>query len=56
MQKEKQQKELQIQEYICPKCLTKVTAQNGKRLSSVYCRNCMKSKRLTMLRIILPRT
>lgn len=52
MPKEKQQEDKKIQEYICPKCLTKIAVKDGKRLPSVYCRNCMKAQRLTMLRMI----
>ncbi len=42
-------------EYVCPKCRTKVTVKEGKRLPSLYCRNCMKTNQLTMLRMIQPR-
>lgn len=43
-----------MSEYICPKCRIKVSVKEGKRLPSLYCRNCMKSKQLTMLRMIQP--
>ncbi len=39
-------------EYICPKCKTKIAVEKGKRVPSLYCKNCMKSKQLTMLRLI----
>lgn len=45
-----------MSEYICPKCRTKVSVKEGKRLPSLYCRNCMKEKQLTMLRMVQPRT
>lgn len=51
---EEQQKEKQILEYMCPKCHTKVIAENGKRLPSLYCRNCIKAGQVTMLRMIQP--
>ncbi|MDE6621529.1 MAG: hypothetical protein K2K74_13810 [Lachnospiraceae bacterium] len=44
-----------MEEYICPKCRTKVSVKEGKRLPSLYCRNCMKTRQLTMLRMIQPR-
>lgn len=43
-----------MSEYICPKCRTKVFVKEGKRLPSLYCRNCMKANQLTMLRMIQP--
>ncbi len=45
-------KEKDMLEYICPKCKTKITVEKGKRVPSLYCKNCMKSKQLTMLRLI----
>ena len=44
-----------MQEYICPKCMTKVTVEAEKRILSLYCRNCMKTKQLNMLRLIQKR-
>lgn len=46
----------QMYEYICPKCKTKIEAEKDKRLPSMYCENCRRSKQLTMLRRILQRT
>lgn len=45
-----------MEQYMCPKCRTKVFVKEGKRLPSLYCRNCMKTGQLTMLRMIQPRT
>lgn len=45
-----------MEQYMCPKCRTKVFVKEGKRLPSLYCRNCMKNGQLTMLRMIQPRT
>jgi len=50
------QKEKQMQEYICPKCMTKVVVREGERLPSVYCSNCIKNKQLSMLRMIRRRS
>jgi len=44
-----------MQEYICPKCMTRITVAAEKRLLSLYCRNCMKTKQLNMLRLIQKR-
>ena len=41
-------------EYICPKCRTKIKADKEIRVPSLYCRNCMKTKQLSMLRLIVP--
>lgn len=44
--------EKQIQKYICPKCMTKVVVKDGERLPSMYCSNCIKTKQLSMLRMV----
>lgn len=49
-------KEKDMVEYICPKCRTKITVEKGKRVPSLYCKNCLKSKQLTMLRLIYQKT
>ncbi len=41
-------------DYICPKCKKKVSVEEGNRLPSVFCRNCMRSRQLIMLRMIRP--
>ena len=43
-------------EYICPKCKTKIKVDKDKRVPSLYCRNCIKTKQLSMLRLIAPST
>ncbi len=49
-------KEKDMVEYICPKCRTKIVVEKGKRVPSLYCKNCLKSKQLTMLRLIYQKT
>jgi len=49
-------KEKDMVEYICPKCRTKIAVEKGKRVPSLYCKNCLKSKQLTMLRLIYQKT
>lgn len=43
-------------EYICPKCKTKIKVDKGKRVPSLYCRNCLKVNQLSMIRMIVPLT
>lgn len=43
-------------EYICPKCKTKIKVDKGKRVSSLYCTKCIKTRQLSMLRLITPST
>ncbi len=43
-------------EYICPKCKMKISVEKGKRVPSLYCRNCLKNKQLIMLRLIYQKT
>lgn len=50
----KKDKSKEYYDYICPKCLTKISVEKGKKLSSMYCRNCLKEKQLNMLRLIYP--
>lgn len=40
--------------YICPKCKEKLSVEKGKRVTSLFCRNCMKDKQLNMLRLVSP--
>lgn len=46
----------QYYEYICPKCKTKIKVDKGKRVPSLYCRNCLKVNQLSMIRMIVPLT
>lgn len=41
--------------YICPKCRIKISVEKDKRVLSLYCKNCMKSNQLNMLRLICPK-
>lgn len=42
----------EMDQYICPNCKTKVEAVKNTRLRSMYCENCRRAKKLTMLRRI----
>lgn len=48
----KKDKNKEYYDYICPKCLTKVFIEKGKKMPSMFCRNCLKTKQLTVLRMI----
>lgn len=46
----------QYYEYICPKCRTKIKVDREKRVPSLYCTKCIKTRQLSMLRLITPST
>ena len=39
-------------DYICPKCSTKIFIEKGKKMPSMFCRKCLQSNQLTVLRLI----
>ncbi len=45
----------EMDQYICPNCKTRVEAAKNTRLRSMYCENCRRAKKLTMLRRIQPK-
>lgn len=45
-----------MEEYICPKCRTKVILKKNKKMKSLFCPGCVKTGELTVLRKIISST
>lgn len=48
----KKDKYKEYYDYICPKCSTKIFIEKGKKMPSMFCRKCLQSNQLTVLRLI----